>query len=137
MSLISFIGLMHLHFLFVFIYHRYKNKHRHTPFCPKNALVPGREERISRSASATTVSGEHTLTHEFVKHASRQALNRSASYRSLSAEVEQALQSDPGIPLPPYAVSQDANEAYGTANCPPAPRQARTATFTPVQTTDF
>ena len=142
MSLISFIGSMILHILFVFIYHRYKHKHSHTPlwcglFCPKNSLVPGREERIPRSASATTVSGEHTLAQEFVKHASRQALNRTASYRSLTAEAEQAFQSNKGTLLPPYAVSQDANDAYGTAHCPPDPRQARTATFTPAQTTGF
>ena len=85
MSLISFIGSTILQILFVFIYHRYKLEHSHTPlwcvlFCPKHTLVPGREERITRSASNTTISGENTLTHEFVKHASRQALNRSASY---------------------------------------------------------
>ena len=51
MNLISFLGSMVLHMLFVCIYHRFKHKHRETPFwcglfCPKNPLLPGREEKI-------------------------------------------------------------------------------------------
>ena len=61
MSLLSFLGSMVLYMFFVCMYHRYKHKHRETPlwcglFCPKSSLVPGREDKIKRTYSLSTLT---------------------------------------------------------------------------------
>ena len=67
MSLMSFLGSMVLHMFFVCIYHRFKHKHREPTlwcclFCPKNSLVPGREENIKRTVSLSTLADARETT---------------------------------------------------------------------------
>ena len=128
MSRISFFGSMVLHLLFVCIYHRYKHKHRLTPlwcglFCPKNTLAPGPEQRIKRSASATTLSGETTFMGDIVENGSRQAVSRAGSHLALSLRDGEETNHHPMAPLPSYAVSQHATAENNHAICPHAPRQ--------------
>ena len=88
MSLISLLGSMVLHMLFVCIYHRQKHKHRETPlwcglFCPKNSLVPGREEKIKRTISPSTLTDERETASDIALNAAGHGMKRTASEISI------------------------------------------------------
>ena len=79
---------MVLHMLFVFIYHRYKHEHRETPlwcglFCPKYSLVPGREEKIERAVSSSTLTDARETTSDIEVNLSGHGMKRTTSEKSI------------------------------------------------------
>ena len=117
MSLISFLGSMVLHMLFLCIYHRYKHQHRETPlwcglFCPKNSLVPGREEKIKRTISLSTLTDEKEATSDTALNAAGHGIKRTASEISIVSSGSHKFPAVKHIQCPSYDTLQQEGVIY-------------------------
>ena len=117
MNLISFLGSMVLHMLFVCIFHRYKHKHRETPlrcglFCPKNSLVPGREEKIKGSISLSTLADERETSSDIALNAADHGMKRTACEISMVSSGSSKFPKVKHIPCPSCDTVQQEGVIY-------------------------
>ena len=138
MSLISFLGSMVLHMVFVCIYHRYKHKHRETPlwcglFCPKNSLVPGREEKIKRTISLSTLTDERETTSDIALNAAGHGMKRNASEISMISSGSNKFPAVKHIQCLSYDTVQQEGVIYVQAPSPPSQANVTTAMAPPGQ----
>ena len=138
MSLISFLGSMVLDMLFVCIYHRYKHKHRETPlwcglFCPKNSLVPGREEKIKRTISLSTLTDERETASNIALNAAGHGLKRTASEISMVISGSNKFPAVKQIQCPSYDTVHQEGVIYVRAPSPPSQANVMTTMAPPGQ----
>ena len=138
MSLISFLGSMILHMLFVCIYHRYKHKHRETPLwcsllCPEISFVPGREEKIKRTISLSTLTDERETTSDIALNAAGHGMKRTASEISMVSSGSNKFPAVKLIQCPSYDTVQQEGVIYVQAPSPPSQANVMTAMAPPSQ----
>ena len=137
-SLISFLGSMVLHMLFVCIYHRYKHKHRETLlwcglFCPKISLVPGREEKIKRTISLSTLTDEREPTSDTALNATGQGIKRTASEITMVSSGGNKFPTVKHIQCLSYDIVQQEGVIYVQAPSPPSQANVMAAMAPPGQ----
>ena len=124
--------------LFVCIYHRYKHKHRETPlwcglFCPKTSLVPGREEKIKRAVSLSTLTDDREPTPDTALNAAGQGIKRTASEISMVSSGSNKFPAVKHIQCPSYDTVQQEGVIYVQAPSPPSQANVMTAMAPPGQ----
>ena len=129
---------MVLDMLFVCIYHRYKHKHRETPlwcglFCPKNSLVPGREQKIKRTVSLSTLADARETTSDIELNLRSHGMKRTASEISMVSSGSNKFPSVKQNQCPSYDTVQQEGVLYVQATSPPCQAHVMTAMASPGQ----
>ena len=137
-SLISFLGSKVLHMLFACIYHRYKHKHRETPlwcglFCTRSAFVPGREEKIKRTVSLSTLADERKATSDIALNAAGHGMKRTASKISMVSSGSNNFSRFKQFQCHSYNTVQQEGGIYVHAPSPPSQAHVMTAKASPGQ----
>ena len=138
LSLISFFASMVFHMLFVCIYQRYKHKHRETHlwcglFCPKNSLVPGREHKIKRTISLSTLTDERETTSDIALNPAGHGMKRTASETSMVSSGSNKFPGVKHIQCPSHDTVQQEGVIYVQAPSPPSQANVMTAMAPPGQ----
>ena len=129
---------MVLHMLFVCIYHRYKHKQRKKPlwcglFCPRNSLVPGREEKIKRAISLSTLTDDREPTSDTALNAAGHGVKRTASEISMVSSGSNKFPAVKHIQCPSYDTVQQGSVIYVQAPSTPSQANVMTAMAPPGQ----